>query len=373
MEIGNLFSSSSSTASVGRVAIEIGPAPSSGGGGFGGIGSIGSAIDSILGGGGSASDPWKKYCVEIITRQSVAPGVGSAEIVIAQASDSPQVAIGDQLQIKIGQNSPAVVFSGSVVAIQSTINGYTRCRLNDNSMQLSKMRFNKSYSGVTCGDVVNDLCSIVNASAGTIDTGFDLPGYFIDDRKNGWNHISAIADLCGMWAYCDSEGNIQCTAINLTSPVATLNFGENLLAIDYSENQVSDDAFTAAGEGASSTKGKDNWNIPLNDNSALRSTCGSTNGRTRYYGAIRNTNASTSVSDAAAYRRDLESVRGKVKIPGNPAIVIGSTIEIKDAPQTSCNGKFLVCGVEHHYSKTGFTSSITYCKGVGSSGGGSFF
>ena len=58
-------------------------------------------------------------------------------------------------------------------------------------------------------------------------------------------------------------------------------------------------------------------------------------------------------------------------VPGSPAVVVGSAVEVVDAPQDALNGLFMVRRVRHRFSKRGgLTTLISFGRaGDGGLGG----
>ena len=87
--------------------------------------------------------------------------------------------------------------------------------------------------------------------------------------------------------------------------------------------------------------------------------------------SLRSSDAAQSAAAGLANAAGLMQLTGKLLVSGAPAVVVGSAIEILEAPQAVLNGLCLVRRICHRFSKKeGFTTLIVFSQiGDGGFGG----
>lgn len=362
------FSSNAAPAAVRRptVAIQFGGGDSGGGG----LGGLAGAAASALGIGGGGEDPWQRSIVSISVQLGLAPFVDEVALTLAADSQAPAVALADEGTIALGYgDSEAIaVFKGQISQIKRSLQGTQSLRVGNGGAALTHLRVNKSFEQQTAGKIVKELASQAEVETDTIEDGLELPVYAVSDRAPAYQHIATLAQKSGYLAYFTPESKLCFVPLASGETVQTFVYGQDILALDLTETTASK-TVTVMGDGAAGSQGTEAWSWVVNDPSSISATAGTGAAAAIYQdGALRSQQSATQAATAIANQASSLNVTGRVWVAGAPAIVVGSTFEITDAPDDSLNGSFLAYQVWHRYAKsTGFTTLINFRKA--SSGG----
>jgi hypothetical protein len=126
------------------------------------------------------------------------------------------------------------------------------------------------------------------------------------------------------------------------------------------------------GEGAAGSQGQEAWSWLIKDPSSVTGSAGSGDPERLVQDAsLRSGEAAQGAADGITGAAERAKLNGELLVPGSPAVVVGSAVEIVDAPQDALNGLFLVRRVGHRFSKRGgFTTLICFdSAGDGGLGG----
>ena len=345
------------------------------GGGGGGLGdALGAAAGAVGIAVGGATDPWQRSLVALTVDAGVA-SVDVTELWIAADSEAPDVAVGDALAVSLGyedDGAPVPVFTGSVEAIRRAVAGATRVTLANAGASLSRARVNQSYTQQAAGDIVSDLAGRFGVDTGSVESGVDLPFYVIDDRRSVFAHMVALAQRCGFLLTVDGEGALGFAPPAGGSAVQTFTYGVDLLAFELSERAPSVGAVNAVGEGAAGSEGQDAWSWVVQDAGGASGSAGSGDPeRLRVDRALRSAAAAQTLAGAVSGADERARTGGRLLVPGAPAVVVGSTVTVADAPAGSLNGDWLVLGVRHRFDKhDGFRTVLEIAGSGGGAAGG---
>jgi len=335
-----------------------------------GAGSVGLAsISNPLSGG--VEDPWARSVAKINVDVGLAPFVDIATVEIIADTQAPQVALDDEGTISLGYNDSTteLVFSAIVNNIGSNVHGSQHLSGVNGGVALSRLRINQSYEQQSAGDIVSDLAGQADVETDTVESGIDLPFYVIDDHYNAYQHIDRLARQSGFIAHFTIEGKLYFGPQQAGQAVHTFSYANDILELRVQQNNSSSSAVTVIGEGAAGSEGQDAWSWLIKDPGAVTSEAGDGKSRLISDAALRSSEACQAAADGRAARAAALALSGSILTAGVPAVVVGSTIEIADAPGEAMNGDFFVNRISHHYSKQhGFTSLIHFRKS-GDSGG----
>jgi hypothetical protein len=234
---------------------------------------------------------------------------------------------------------------------------------------LSQLRINQSYEQQAAGDLVSDLCGQADVATDAIEPGIDLPFYVVDDRYNAYEHIDRLARKSGYIAYFTTEGKLYFGPEQAGQAVQTFSYASDILELRIQQNNTSATAVTVMGEGAAGTEGQEAWSWLIKDPGSVTAEAGE--GKRRLYSdaSLRSSDACQATAGSIAGRTGAQALTGHILTAGAPAVVVGSSIAITDAPSESMNGQFFVSRISHRYSKqSGFTSRIHF-RQAGDSGG----
>ncbi|HEU0298715.1 MAG TPA: hypothetical protein VFR37_04655, partial [Longimicrobium sp.] len=154
------------------------------------------------------------------------------------------------------------------------------------------------------------------------------------------------------------------------SPAGSFGYAVDLLAFDLTEATAAVGKVTAVGEGAAGSQGQDASTWLLKDAGPVTRSAGEGEGeRLLAEGAVRSGDAAAALAEGVALAASREKLTGRLLVPGAAKVAVGSTVEVKDAPQDALNGSFLVRRVRHRYARReGFTTLIDV-SAAGSAGG----
>ena len=312
---------------------------------------------------GTGDDPWQRSVMSIETACALAPQVDVTKLVIANDQQAPAVVLDNLGSIALGYEDSTTnkVITGYIHRLQFNTRNTTTISVTNGGARLSQLRINQSYEQQAAGDLVSDLCAQANVATDTIESGIDLPFYVIDDRHHAYQHIQRLARLCGYVAYFTVAGELYFGPTQTGSAVQTFSYSNDILELRVQQNNVAATAVTVVGEGAAGAEGQEAWSWLIKDPDAITAEAGDGKARLIRNAALRNLEASQAMANGVADSTAAMNLGGQILTPGAPAVVVGSTIEITDAPADDMNGEFYVTQVSHRYDKReGFTSLIRF-------------
>lgn len=364
MALTVLFSTDSAAATVRQPVFQMSFGAGGGGGGLLGAAGI-----------GGATDPWQGSVFFVSVEAGLAPFVDMAKIDLSTDEEAPEVALDDEGTISLGYNdsSAELVFTATVSDISYNVHGTKRLHGVDGGVLLSRLRINQSYEQQNAGEIVNDLVSQASVETDTIEDGVDFPFYVIDDRQNAYQHIAILARKSGYVAYFTTEGKLYFGPFADGEPVQTFSFGMDIMALQLNEATPVIGMVTAIGEGAAGSQGQEAWPWLVKDPSSVTSEAGDGEAQRLVSDpSLRSAEAVQTMAIGMAETAGMMAFTGRLVVPGSPAVIVGSTIEITDVPQDALNGVCFVRRVQHQFSKQGgFISVIDFSKsGEAGAGGG---
>jgi hypothetical protein len=365
---GNIAINGDSVSAVRRPVFEVSFGSS------GASGGLSAAVDLVQG----ADDPWARSVKVINVEAGLAPFVDVVTVDMAADEEAPQIALDDEGTISLGYNdsSAELVFTATVSDISYNVHDIQRVNGVNGGVSLSRLRINQSYEQQNAGDIVNDLVSQASVETDTIEDGVDFPFFVIDDRQNAYQHIATLARKSGYVAYFTTEGKLYFGPLITGQAVQTFTYGVDILSFQATQTAAAVDTFTVVGEGAAGSHGAEAWGWLVKDPVSVSAQAGDgSRQRIVPYAALRSAEAVQAAADGAVTAAALTAYTGRISVPGAPAVVVGSSIEIVEVPQDELNGSCLVMMVQHQYSKPGgFISLIDFGKsgdaGPGGAAGG---
>ena len=322
--------------------------------------------------GSPSADDWAHALVEFSVHSGSAPWVDTAEIYVASAQ-APASAPGDAGSVSAGydDSSKEHIFTGQVEAVRYGIAGLVRVTASTGAAMLSRLRVNQGYEQSTAGDVVKDLAQRASVDTDSVEDGDTYPFYAVDDGRNVWQHIAALARKNGFSATFTPQGKLNFKPVAAAQPVQTFTYGQDVLALQLTSAVPLAGQVTVVGEGAAGANGSHAASWLVKDASSVKSQAGQGDtGKLVSDSSLRSSDAAQTAADSIANALGGAASRGWLATPGAPAVSVGSTIEISGAPQETLNGTCLVQRVQHRFSKTrGFISLIFFTQS-GDGGGG---
>lgn len=340
-----------------------------GGGDGGGFGGLVDATSDLLGTGGDSS--WAQYLVELRISQGLAPRVDMAELLLAQQEGTPEAAIGDEGQIRLGPaGALADLFKGRVIAIERRSDRLRRYRLASGSQILAQTRINQSVTNMSVADAISYAANEAGLSVETDLSGSDgtLPQYAFDDGRSLWQHMAYLAGLRGASLWFDAGGNLHLgDDLGSGDPVTSLSHGDNLLETNLWQRTPHSGAVTVFGGGLT------------DDGHTLRKQAGpntATSGQgvpQRFYrdGALLAQADLSGRATAAGLAGSWRSTAGELLASGSSSLIPGGVVEVGGLPEGG-DGRYLVLAAEHRFDRrTGWRSHLSVAAAESSGGLGS--
>ncbi len=327
--------------------------------------------------GSGSADDWKDALVSITVEVGLCPSVDHIEVILSGNSQAPSVSVKDTGSISLGyeDDSAMLVFSGEVESVRHDTQGTVRMTATNSGTTLAKLRVNQSYEQQSASDIVSDLAGQADADTGTVEDGIEFPYFVLDDRRSAYQHIDALAKKSGYLAYFSPEGELNFLPYTGGQSVQTFSYGLDILSLQLTESSPTIAQHTVVGEGAAGSQGSEAWSWLIKDPAPITGNAGDGEpARQSQDSSLRSAETIQSLANGVVQAAGLYQHFGKLLVPGAPAVTVGSTIEISEAPQDALNGQCLVRGVRHVYSKReGFTTLLTVSKtdsgGLGILGG----
>ena len=319
---------------------------------------------------GGSADEWAQSLVSLTVEAGLAPFADAATLYLAEEASAPDVAVEDSGNIELGydDDTTETVFAGQVDEVRRSVQGKTRVAAVNGGALLSRTRVNQSYEQQKAGDIVRDLAGRAGVDTDTVEDGTDFPFYVVDDGRNAHQHVAALARKSGYLAYFTPEGKLSFAPFTAGQAVQTFTYGKDVLSVHATEAAPVVGAITSVGEGAAGSQGQEAWSWLVKDPSAITGSAGSGDPeRLIQDSSLRSGEAAQGAAEGIAEATQGMTLIGELLVPGSPAVVMGSAIEISDTPQDALNGLFLVRRVRHRFSKRGgFITLISF----GSAGDG---
>lgn len=331
--------------------------------GLGGLAAlVGSALGVNLGGG---ADPWQQHTVALSVESGLAPFVDVATITVAITPQTPVVALADVgvLALGYGDEDAKPVFTGKVAAIRRA-GAVHAIRLINGGGDLARLRLNQGFEQQSAGAIAEEVAGLAEVATETIEAGGDYPYYLLSQGQNAYRHLADLARQNNFAAWFTTAGKLVFAPLTAGEPVATFTYGADLLAFQLNEAPSPVAGVTVVGEGAAGSQGAKAWSWLVKDPAAVTSSAGDASAARLVSAAGLRTGALVqSTATGLSNFGSLGQVSGRLLVPGAPAVTVGSTIEVVEAPDPAANGRFLVQRVRHDFARQqGFTTLIHFAK-----------
>ena len=126
------------------------------------------------------------------------------------------MAVEDSGTVELGyeDDSTETVFTGQVEEVSQSVQGTTWISAVNGGALLSRTRVNQSYEQQKAGDIVDDLAGRAGVGTDTVEDGADFPFYVVDDRRNAYQHVAALAQKSGYVALLHPGGQAEFCALH---------------------------------------------------------------------------------------------------------------------------------------------------------------
>jgi phage protein D len=322
--------------------------------------------------GSAGAEEWAQAVVSVAVEAGLAPGVDAAEVVVAASADAPSAVVGDTGAISLGYDDEGatLVFTGEVESVRSGILGATRIVATNGGATLSRLRVNRSYEKQKAGDVVGDLAGEAGVSTATVEDGIEFAFLVVDDRRSAYGHVADLARKSGFVAYMTPEGELTFGPLVSGQAVQSFAYGTDVLALEATEAAPVVAMVTSVGEGAAGSQGSDAWSWLVKDPASVTGSAGADAPEQLVSDAsLRSADAARTAAAGLVSAAALRTAGGWLLAAGAPAVTVGSTIEIADAPDDALNGSYLVRSVRHRFLRgEGFTTLAGLRRSDGAGG-----
>ena len=331
-----------------------------GGGDGGGLGGLSSTVTSLVG--GSDSDPWQDYTRNIKIECGCAPFVDQATIQLAPGAQSPAAALSDEGSIELGYSDSGTrsQFSGSVIRLKELAQGTRQITLANASQTLAQLRVNMTFQEMSPSDIVQQMISMGDVSAGNMSPGnLILPVYIVDDRRSVYQHIARLASWSGHISYIDADNQLNWLALSTAQPVQTFVYGDDLLAIEQLQQSGCQSNTRWQGEGSAGSNGSGAWNWLSKTADANASGADPGESRINFQGAFRNPETVEQAATGFKALPQCQPTRLRLLSSGTANVSIGTTIAISGTPEGKLDSECVVIQIKHLLNKTqGFTTEL---------------
>jgi hypothetical protein len=310
-----------------------------------------------------------------------AVGAGGLGAVLGLAGEAggPQLTVRGQniapgdamtVELKVGDRS-ATVMTAQVQAMES---GLEQVRVTGATatQQLAGTRVNQVYENQTVAQIAGDLAGQAGVQAGDIDQGSRISYFVAHESKSVLRCLRELARREGLDLYCDAQNRLTMKTFAKTGPDHIFRYGAELLALELTSHQASAERVRVVGESVASNKGADTWHWLARDSPPVS---GQSSRGARMLavsdGVVRTKAAADAYAAAWLGALKDQATSGRLKLLGNPEIVLGDAFEISDAPRPELNGLFKVVGVRHVLNKRdGFVTWVAFTGQGGASAAG---
>jgi len=227
---------------------------------------------------------------------------------------------------------------------------------------LTRLFVDQTYEGQTAGQIVRDLASRASLDVADIDDGISFPSYVVDSRRCALAHIRDLAGLCGVDAYIDSDGRLVFQAFANGNVIHDIDYAKQILTLEIDRREGMDVTVKAFGESPTGSAGSDAWGWLTKDFSQSAGTSGSGSPTMLVeYSALRTAEAAATAASAGLRAFERGAVRGRVGMPGNPALKLGDAIRLREVPFDGFDGTFQIRRIAHRITKEqGFTTAVEF-------------
>jgi phage protein D len=253
------------------------------------------------------------------------------------------------------------VLSGSVVTVEP---GLTTNRVVAHTAAHALLRSftDKTFESKSAGEIVKDLCSDANVAVEKVEDGISFPAYVVDGRRNFFQHMRDLADLCGFDLYFNSAGKLVFQKFQKGKNLHTFEFAKHVVELKVVREPAFAGSIRTFGESPTSTQGASSSFWLTKDFSNSKGSAGSGSPELLIERPVlRTSGAAQTAADAAETNTQRRTLRGWVLALGQPQVQLGDAIKFQSMPDSSLNATFQVRSVVHSITKYGgFTTKVGF-------------
>jgi hypothetical protein len=161
-------------------------------------------------------------------------------------------------------------------------------------------------------------------------------------------------------AWIDADGKLNCKQ-PAGAPARSYRYGQDLLALRFTERVANLGEITMSGEGAAGSQGAQAWSWLAKSADSVQASAGDGAPKRLYQeGALRDHSAVDAAANGISERAQALRSIVEVTVPGSPEVGVGAPFELADCPGGRGDGTYVALGVRHRYAKTrGFITELT--------------
>lgn len=268
-----------------------------------------------------------------LTALQVELGVGSAHdrfrAALGAISRFSGVAAGASAVIELGYGDGLeTVLTGTVTSVERRPWGLVVEGLAA-TFALSRTRVGRSYVSQSAGDIVSDLVSAAQGTAGEVSSSLALSAYHADERRSVWSHLCALAQLAGCELSAGGDGSVNFRPPKSGSPDHSFRHGAELVAWDVGPRDTAQTDISVVPFGAASEQGSDKWHVLLREPDG-----GPPSHETLVPGALRDRDGAQTFEKALKDARTRRGTGGEVLVGGDAGVRAGDVLTLDDVPGT---------------------------------------
>jgi hypothetical protein len=327
-----------------------------------------------IGGGSSqvvdtTQDPQASALVALTVRLDLDSPADSATLVFGRVGGL-QLEREDEVTLELGYTDDGAdppadtltqVLTGAVVSLDA---GLTQVRAIVHSAASSLLTafIDQTYEDMNAGDIIRDLGNRAGVPLGTIDDGIDLPAYVVDGRRATWHHLRDLADLSGVDAYINADGELTFEAFTGGKAVHVYEYAKHVLELEIWRRPARAGQVEVWGESASGQGGDEAWAWLTKDFGQFKGSAGQGQPTLLLERPALRTSAAAAAAATAAQRTIARQVlRGRLLGQGRPQVKLGDAIQLRGLSEQALNTNFQVRAVTHRLTKAGgFTTEVEF-------------
>jgi hypothetical protein len=308
-----------------------------------------------------------KQAIEIALTLDIAPVVDALSAVFP-AILSIDAAPGDDVSLVLGNgDAEEQVFSGTIEAIHRGFDR-TRVRALNAGGVLARFRPAVTYEQISAGDVVRNVCDAAGVRTGEVADGVALAFYAADPSRNAYEHIARVAGWSGAITRVSADDEVEMLVVNAIAAEAALQFGRDLVGIDFEAREAPIETFAVAGESGAGTTGAADALRPTTDFfGGNRPPEPSRTARWTSAPALRTARAAASARTARGRTYAAGRVRGTFSALLQPSLRPGVAIHVRNLPAGLPNDVLLLRRVRHVIGLGGAITAGAFTRGGGAS------
>ena len=227
---------------------------------------------------------------------------------------------------------------------------------------LMRTRMDETFESKSAGDIVQTLADEAGVAVADVESGINFPAYVIDGRRNAYQHMQALADLCGFDVYLNHENELVFKKFNNGETIHIFDYAQHVLTLQVSQVKPKYQQTKVFGESPAGSESAEAWGWLTKDFSGSKGSAGSDEpAKLVENPALRTGQGAQAAADAALLAIQRDSLQGQLTVLGNPAIKLGDAVRLREVPEEPLNGTFQVRSVTHRITKkSGFITTVGF-------------